>query len=147
MYQYKKEVVGAFTIHKATPSVSDDHKKLFDAGVTPQNQKTLNVYVQGAFRFVIGDFEQTLRAGDTSLDLDIEAFPVNTLCIETCLTQPAVRYCVSKTEPGPWNREKVISDTWLADSEGLFIDQSGNLELLSAGQGTQGRLGVFCWAD
>jgi hypothetical protein len=115
--------------------------------VTPQNQGTLNIYLQGSFKFVIGSFEQILEAGDTSLDLTIESFPADTLCTETCLTQPALRYCVSKTEPGSWSRERVLSETWIAPSAGLFIDQEGNLELLSAGQGTQGRLGVFCWAD
>jgi hypothetical protein len=146
MYQFEKQTLGDFIIHCAAPQIGDIHKKQFSEGVTPQNQATFNVYVSGSFRFCIGDFEQTLTAGQSTLDLTLEAFPANKLCVETCLDGPAIRYCISKATPGVWQRTKVSDPEWAAPSDGLFIGANGELELLAAAQKINNIPGIFCWS-
>lgn len=147
MYQFEKNTLGDFVIHKSQPQIGATHKKQFSEGVTPENQATFNVYIAGSFLFSIGDFQQTLTAGQSTLDLTLDEFPANTLCTETCLENSAVRYCISRATSGHWMRTKVTDLNWLAPANGLFIGVDGSLELLVSGQQTSKSPGIFCWAD
>jgi hypothetical protein len=147
MYQFEKQTLGDFVIHKSRPLIGATHKKQFSEGVTPLNQATFNVYIAGSFLFSIGDFQQTLTAGQSTLDLTLEEFPANTLCTETCLENSASRYCISRATAGAWMRTKVTDSNWIAPADGLFIGADGSLELLVSGQQISKSPGIFCWVD
>lgn len=106
-YDMRKSIVGRFAVHESRPFVGMEHKKRFVAdGITPLLQATFNVYVQGEFLLEIADagFSQVLRAGDTSLSLALEVFPVGAVCVERPTSEPARRLCLSPCAPGAWSK-------------------------------------------
>lgn len=108
MYEFDKITLGRFTVHKSVQLQGDRHFKRFTApGMSPANQGTLNVYVDGQFRIDISaaSFSQVMDAGQTSLDLTIAEFPMEAICIETVLSTTGTRYCIAPTSPGGWTRE------------------------------------------
>lgn len=105
MFTFSKRTAGRFDIFASFQSQGDDHKKRFGAGVTPHNQKTINIYAKGEFRFEIGDFSQTLPEGSSTLDLEITEFPAGEISTETVLSTYGLRYCVSPRTGGAFTRE------------------------------------------
>lgn len=106
-YRFRSIPVPDFNLVESTPSVGDEHAKRFGAGVTPKNQATLNIYISGEFTVEIIDasFSQTMRPGDTSLDLRIAGFPDWSVCTERVITTPAKRLCLSPSTAGArWKR-------------------------------------------
>lgn len=106
-YDMRKFQMGRFLVHESMPVVGMEHKKRFVAdGITPLLQATFNVYVRGEFLFEIADtgFSQVLSAGDTSLSLALEVFPVGVVCVERPTTEPARRLCLSPCAPGAWSK-------------------------------------------
>lgn len=95
MYSFTQQNIGKFTIYNSVQRIGDTHLKKFKAGVTPQNQETINVYVLGNFRFSVDGFTQDLPAGSTTLDLNIENFVEGSVATEEVLSTVAIRYCIS----------------------------------------------------
>lgn len=110
-YKFEKIEMGSFTVYRTVARVGSVHRKRFADGVTPANQGTLNLYA-GKFLFSIPsiEFEQRLDAGQSSLDLSIEAFPSGGICEERPLEDGAVRYCVSPTVSQKWRRTVIDLD-------------------------------------
>lgn len=104
MYSFTRQTVGKFTVYQSVQRAGDSHQKKFKAGVTPQNQETVNVYALGSFRFSMGEFTQDLPAGSTTLDLSITNFPEGVVSTEEVLSPMAVRYCVS-AEGKPYTKQ------------------------------------------
>lgn len=155
MYTFEKEVVGPFTVHKSSQVKGDLHVKRFRSGVTPANQATLNVYISGEFLITCGQFSQSMSAGQTSLELAIDAYPDGALMREEVMSETGVRYCISATEGGKWLREKVsLSGGETFGQDCLIVVLSGQInqkapgDLLSLRQGEQvsgaGAV-VRCW--
>lgn len=106
-YRFRSIPVPGFNLVESTPSVGDEHAKRFGAGVTPKNQATLNIYTSGEFtvEIVAASFSQTMRPGDTSLDMSIAEFPSGSLCTERATAGPAKRLCLSPSNSGArWRR-------------------------------------------
>jgi hypothetical protein len=143
MYRFEKTVIGPFVIHKARPSRNESHRKIFAAGVTPQNQSTLNIYIEGRFQYVVGDFEQVLGAGQSSLDLAIDQFPAEVLCVETCIEAPALRYCVTTRLGERWTRQRVKSEAFIIPTDGMLVTLDGTLRAVAAGSPAEA-LGWYC---
>jgi hypothetical protein len=110
MYQFQKIHASGFELYEATPPTTVKHRKQFvERGVTPATQGSLNLYVRGAFLFEIPaiGFSQVLNAGDTSLNLAIDEFPVGAQCIERALVEGSVRLCLSARKGVRWSRAVV----------------------------------------
>lgn len=86
-------------LYVSTPAVGEEHHKRFAKGVTPTNQATMNLYIEGAFELSIPSigYSATMRPGDCSLDLDIAQYPED-LCIERCLESGSKRICLSPAD-------------------------------------------------
>ena len=107
MFTFSKRSAGRFDVHASFQSQGDDHKKRFGAGVTPQNQKTINIYARGEFRFEIGSFSQIMPQGSTTLGLELEEFPSGEISTETVLSAYGLRYCVAPSLGGSFAREEI----------------------------------------
>lgn len=94
MYSFTRKTLGPYTVHVSVQKSGDTHLKKFTGTVTPGTQSTTNIYVKGNFLFTIGNYSQEMVSGQTSLDLNIDEYPANTLATETVLSDYAVRYCV-----------------------------------------------------
>lgn len=106
MYSFSRRSVGRFTVYQSIQRAGDTHQKKFKAGVTPQNQETINVYAAGDFRFSIGEFTQDLPAGSTTIDLGITEFPEGVVSTEEVLSPMAIRYCVG-AEAKPFTKDVI----------------------------------------
>lgn len=108
MYTFKKFQFDWLNVFVFTPGVGALWKKRFTAGVTPQNQSTLNIYGLGKFRVTAeaAGFEQLLGVGESSLDLTIGEFPTEGLVVESPTEGPACRICLSVEGGGKWSRVK-----------------------------------------
>lgn len=147
MYAFKKQRVGAFDVHTAHPEVGSLHYKKFTSGVTPQSQATLNVYVQGTFLLRGGLFEQTMVAGQTSLDVGLSEYEPDQIYVEKVLTGPAKRLCIAKTTGGVWNRQNLlVKPGWVSNHSGVLLYFDGSVLEVTPGIEpiTQGQA-VFCW--
>lgn len=130
MFNFKMSVVNGFRIHRSYQKQGDDHKKKFAEGVTPANQQTWNLYITGSFKFQIGDFEQTLSAGQTSLDLLITGFPADVVSTETVLSPVGVRYCVCPDVPMQWSKQVVdlgLNQSHSVDGMAAMVVLSGSV--------------------
>lgn len=127
MYSFTQANIGRFTVYQSVQRAGDTHLKKFKAGVTPQNQKTINVYVVGSFRFSVDGFTQDLHAGDTTLDLQTSGFPEGALATEEVLSTVGIRYCISVTE-GTFTKQVVeITESlpFVVDSKSVGFVLSG----------------------
>lgn len=132
MYSFSRMSTGRFNIYRSFVKQGDTHKKCFAAGVTPQNQATVNVYVSGQFQFVCGSFSQVMDAGSCNLDLATPEFEEGVVCVETVLSPTANRYCVSSIDNLPFNRfklhlEQEADHRFLADSLVFVLKGSADL--------------------
>lgn len=130
MYKFKKFSFGWLNVYVAAPPVGALWKKQFAKGVTPQNQFSLNVYTNGQFQISGTGFSQTLGVGDSNLQIDIAEFPTDSLVIETPISGPACRMCLSVQDGGKWHRERVEVSAGesfnVGESEyALFIPKAG----------------------
>lgn len=134
MFNFAKQETQGFVVYRSFQKQGDDYQKKFtEAGTTPQNQATWNIYVQGSFQFSCQGFSQTLTAGQTSLDLNILEFPQNGTCTETVTSTIGVRYCVSSAEGKPWSRRIVelqADQEFTANGKSLVVVLSGVVSLL-----------------
>ncbi len=143
MFNFKRSIVSGFDIFCSYQKQGDEHKKRFTAaGISPPNQETWNLYIQGTFEFEVEDFHQSLYAGQTSLDLLIPEYPANTPCFERVLSPIGVRYCVSgdKFRVGQWTRQTVSlgnveSHTVASDSALIVLSGVVLVDGLSRGPG------------
>lgn len=127
-YSFQKVEVDGFIIYRSQQRAGDTHLKKFSAGVTPQNQGTLNIYLSGSFRLSSGEFLQDFGPGDTSLDTALASYPNGVVFTETVLSQDALRYCVSKLGGGPWCRAKVgILGAASFDTDSVLVVISGSI--------------------
>lgn len=130
MYKFNKFQFDWLKVFVATPEVGSLWKKQFAAGVTPQNQFSLNIYTNGKFRISTSQFSQVLGVGDSSLDIALAEFPTDELVIETPIEAPACRLCLSVDGGGKWERSRhlVASGQTFdlkADEIALLIPVSG----------------------
>lgn len=127
MYTFDRIPAGRFDIYRSFVSCGDSHKKRFAFGVTPANQKTINIYAGGQFLFTCGSFRQLLEGGSCTLDLMTNSFEDNEICTETVLSQTGVRYCVSAKDKLPFKKQKVDISAGksieLAEQSLLFVLQ------------------------
>lgn len=107
MYRFEKERLGDFVIHKSYQVKGDKHYKKFENQVTPLNQATFNVYVEGEFMVRIAGFEQLMKAGQTSLEVALETYPAQRILEEEVLSTTGIRYCIARKEKGIWQRAKL----------------------------------------
>lgn len=107
MYKFNKFTFGWLNVYVATPSVGDLWKKQFESGVTPQNQFSLNVYTSGEFHISGTGFAQTLGVGDSNLQIEVAEFPTDSLVVETPISGPACRMCLSVQGGGKWARTRL----------------------------------------
>lgn len=127
MYSFTQSNIGRFTVYQSVQRAGDTHLKKFKAGVTPQNQETINVYVAGSFCFSVGDFIQVLNAGDTTLDLQIVVFPENVVATEEVMSDVGIRYCISAND-GSFTKqivEVMEGLPYVADSKSVGFVLSG----------------------
>lgn len=141
MFNFTKQDIQDFAVYRSFQKQGDDYQKRFpEAGTTPQNQATWNIYVHGSFRFSCEGFSQTLTAGQTSLDLNIPEFPQNGNCTELVLSPIGVRYCVSSLRGKPWSRQVVELEegqSFHLSGDSLVVVLSGQVSMrgLLAGTG------------
>lgn len=107
MYSFQKQELNDFVIHKSYQQMGDKHHKKFGVNVTPLNQGTLNVYIQGQFRLKCAGFEQVLEAGQTSLEVALEAYPAGQVFEEEVLSETGTRFCIARKQSGTWHRAKI----------------------------------------
>lgn len=107
MYSFQKQELNDFVIHKSYQQMGDKHHKKFGVNVTPLNQGTLNVYIQGQFRLKCAGFEQVLGAGQTSLEVALEAYPAGQVFEEEVLSETGTRFCIARKQSGTWHRAKI----------------------------------------
>jgi hypothetical protein len=107
MYAFTKNTAGRFIVYSSFQRQGDTHLKRFGAGVTPQNQQTVNIYAKGAFTFQVGALTQQMPEGSCTLDLQLEAFPEGAVATETVVSPTALRYCVAPSDSGPFTRQKL----------------------------------------
>ena len=156
-YSFQKSQVGEFEIYRSEQVMGDVHLKRFLPGVTPQNQATLNVYIDGSFRMVAGGYSQVFSAGSTSLDTALSSYPGGAVFTESVLSATGLRYCVSRLGGGPWLRERLaVSGPTVFDEDSVLIVLSGVIDgfgagcilRISAGQPVQGGARVVrCWVE
>jgi hypothetical protein len=148
MYNFVRQTIGGFHVHKATPEIGAVHHKKFAYKVTPQNQATLNVYLAGSFELQATSFRQLLEAGQTSLDVALAEYPAGELFTERVVSGPAIRYCVAKAGGGAWLRARVdVTPEWVPEHNGLLIYLDGDLAEVTNGVApTKIGIAVYCWA-
>lgn len=125
MYSFTRKTLGPYTVHISVQKSGDTHHKKFTGTVSPSTQSTTNIYVKGNFLFTIGNYSQEMVSGQTSLDLNIDEYPVDTLATETVLSDYAVRYCV----PSKGLTKQVVeipeNQTYSVDKNSLVFVLSG----------------------
>lgn len=131
VYQFTTNTIAGLRVSSSVAKAGTTHRKVCnDSGVSPSSQNTLNVYVSGEFKFAVGDFEQILLPGNTSLDLAMVEYPRGVECVETVLSQWGQRFCVSCD--GPWQRSSISmlgGEGFTAERESLLILLSGELSV------------------
>lgn len=150
MFNFKRSIISGFDIFRSYQKQGDEHKKKFTAaGISPQNQETWNLYIQGTFEFEVEDFSQSLSAGQTSLDLLIPEYPANAPCFERVLSPVGVRYCVSadKLRVSQWTRQVVAlgngeSHSVAGDSAMIVLSGMVSVDGLSRGTGSMLPVGL-----
>lgn len=108
MYQFRHYKVDWLNVYVAQPSVGAKWVKLFQPGVTPLNQFSLNIYTAGRFEISAPSvgFKQVLGVGESNLDLTLDVFPTTGMVTETPLEAPACRMCLSVDGGGKWSRRR-----------------------------------------
>jgi hypothetical protein len=106
MYTFRPYTFGWLKVFVAQPRVGALWHKVFQPGVTPTNQFSLNIYTAGRFEIRADSvgFRQVLGVGQSNLDLTLDEFPSSGLVVETPLEEPACRMCVSVDGGGKWTR-------------------------------------------
>ena len=106
MYKFDSFKFDWLKVYVARPDVGSLWKKKFESGVTPQNQFSLNLYTLGKFEISTEstNFSQVLNVGDSNLDITLTEFPTEGLVIETPISGPACRMCLSVDGGGKWSR-------------------------------------------
>lgn len=146
MYKFSKQVIHGFVIYTSVPSIGEVHYKKFSGVVSPSTQETLNMYLEGTFLIRCGNFEQVMCAGQTSLDIKLEAYASEQVYAEKAITVPAKRLCVSKEASGIWQRHRVLVDSsWTSLEPGILIYFDGTVVPVRPKE-TSNKLGqaMFC---
>lgn len=128
MYSFEKQDLNVFVIHKSYQQMGDKHHKRFGVGVTPLNQGTLNVYIQGQFKLKCAGFEQVLNAGQTSLEVALETYPAGQVFEEEVLSDTGIRFCIGCKQSGIWYRAKIdVTPENPVSGPGLVVVLSGEI--------------------
>ena len=128
MYSFEKQELTDFVIHKSYQQMGDKHHKRFGTSVTPLNQVTLNVYIQGQFKLKCAGFEQVLGAGQTSLEVALETYPAGQIFEEEVLSETATRFCIACKQSGTWYRAKIdVTPENPVSGPGLVVVLSGEI--------------------
>lgn len=125
MYNYDRVTVGNFYVYIAETKVGDTHRRVFDPGITTENQWTVNVYLSGKYEIVDSSTRNVIQiydSGSTSID-QVLAYPSEVEIVERVL-QPGIRICTEPTGKVPnWSR-RVESTTFATKPGDMIIDLS-----------------------
>ena len=132
MFTFNKRIAGRFDVFASVQSQGDTHLKRFGTGVTPLNQKTINVYAKGDFLFTVGQFSQPMPEGSCTLDLVLSDYPAGEIATETVVSQYGLRYCASPSLGGSFDRSIVQASSVSSQSflvETLVFVLEGSIEV------------------
>lgn len=134
MFTFKRNTAGRFDVFSSFQSQGDVHLKRFGAGVTPRNQQTINVYAKGGFLFEVAGHSQPMLEGSCTLDLSLTEYPSGEVSTETVVSQFGLRYCVSPSRGGPFDRsivEVTVETPQSFLSETLVFVLQGSIQVAS----------------